>query len=154
MLKEFFINLVKEYGYIGIFIIGFSEPIFQPFPVEIFLATGVLLGLDWRLAIIVSTVASNLGACVTYFLAVRYGEKLMYKLFDKEKIIKGRKFLEKYGVLGVVIASFTPIPFEVICWVCASFEMPFPKYMLAVFISRLIKHSLAILPIVLGKKIF
>ncbi len=151
MLKEFFIELINKYGYLGIFIIGFTEPIFQPFPVEIFITIGIMLGLDWKLIIVVSTLGSVLGGMVTYFLGIKFGEKLMYKLFDEKKIIKGREFLKKWGILGVIIASFTPIPFEIICWVCASFEMPFNRYILAIFISRLLRHTIVVITLVFIK---
>ncbi|WP_456416903.1 YqaA family protein [Methanocaldococcus sp.] len=149
IFKEFLLNLIKEYGYFGIFLVGFSEPIFQPFPTEIFIAAGLLAGLDWKLVWIISTVACNLGAVVTYYLAMKYEKKLMLKLFEKEKIDKGTVYLKKWGILGVIIVSFTPIPFEVICWICGSFRMPFKKYMVAVFLSRLIRHGMVIIPFVL-----
>ncbi|CAB3290214.1 SNARE associated Golgi protein-related protein [Methanocaldococcus lauensis] len=149
IFKEFLLNLIKEYGYFGIFLVGFSEPIFQPFPTEIFIAAGLLAGLDWKLVWIISTVACNLGAVVTYYLAMKYGKKLMLKLFEEEKIEKGTVYLKKWGILGVIIASFTPIPFEVICWICGIFKMPFGKYMVAVFLSRLIRHGMVIIPFVL-----
>ncbi|XRO75203.1 YqaA family protein [Methanocaldococcus sp. 28A] len=153
IFKEFLLNLIKDYGYFGIFLVGFSEPIFQPFPTEIFIAAGLLAGLDWRLVWIISTVACNFGAAVTYYLAMTYGEKLMLKLFEKEKIEKSRYYIKKWGILGVIILSFTPIPFEVICWVCGSLRMPFDEYMVAVFLSRLIRHGMVILPFVLKNHI-
>ena len=52
--------------------------------------------------------------------------------------------------MGVIVVSFTPIPFEIICWVCGMINMPFEKYMVAVFLSRMIKHGLAVLPFVLS----
>ncbi|ACV24303.1 YqaA family protein [Methanocaldococcus fervens] len=153
VFKEFLLNLIKDYGYFGIFLAGFSEPIFQPFPTEIFIVSGILLGLDWVLVLIVSTVACNVGAAITYYLAKNYGEWLMLKLFDEEKIRKGTIHFKKWGVLGIIIASFTPIPFEVICWICGSFEMPFERYMFAVFLSRLIRHGMVILPFALKNHI-
>ena len=153
-LKEIFINLVKNYGYFGIFIIGFTEPIFQPFPVEIFIGAALLLGLDWKLVLIISTVASLLGATITYILAKKFGEGLAIKLFGEEKVKKASNLLSKYGILGVLIASFTPIPFEVICWICGTFEMPFDRYLIAVLISRFIRHAMVIVPYLLYKKVF
>ena len=150
IFKDIGLNLVNEYGYLGIFLIGLSEPILQPVPTELFIISGVLLGLDWKLVLIVSTLACNLGAIITYYLATRYGEKLALKLFDEGKLKKGEKFLKKWGVMGVIVVSFTPIPFEIICWVCGMFNMPFEKYMVAVFLSRMIKHGLAVLPFVLS----
>jgi membrane protein YqaA with SNARE-associated domain len=149
VFKEFLLNLIKDYGYFGIFLVGFSEPVFQPFPTEIFIVAGILLGLDWKFVWIISTIACNFGAIITYYLAKKYGEKLMLKLFDEDKLKKGTIYLKKWGILGVIIVSFTPIPFEVICWVCGSFEMPFERYMIAVFLSRLIRHGMVILPFIL-----
>ena len=73
LFKEFLLNLIKDYGYFGIFLVGFSEPIFQPFPTEIFIAAGLLAGLDWKLVWLISTIACNFGAIITYYLAKKYG---------------------------------------------------------------------------------
>ena len=148
--QSFFMNLVEKYGLFGIFIIGFSEPIFQPFPTEIFMIAGIALGLDWKLVMIVGALGTTIGSIITYYLASKYGEKLAYKLFDEKKYAKGEKFFKKYGVWGFLIISFTPLPFEIMCWVCGSFEMPFKNYLFAVFISRVIKHGIFIIPFVLG----
>jgi len=148
-LKYIFIELVEKYGLLGIFIIGFSEPIFQPFPTEIFMIAGISIGLDWRYIFISALSGSLLGSTVTYYLSSRYGERLALKLFKEEDYRKGEEFFRKYGILGFIVISFTPIPFEIMCWICGTFEMPFDRYILAVFLSRVIKHSIFVLPFAL-----
>ncbi len=149
-IKDIFISLVNQYGILGIFIIGFTEPIFQPFPTEIFMVIGIGMGLDWKLVLLSGALGSILGSVITYYLSVKYGEKLALRLFKKEDYYKAEEFLKRYGVIGFIVASFTPIPFEVICWVCGIFEMPFDRYILAVFISRLIKHGVVIIGMIYG----
>ncbi|AVB76886.1 YqaA family protein [Methanococcus maripaludis] len=139
-------DLVNTYGLLAIFLIGFSEPIFQPIPTEVFMVGGLALGLDWRYVILVSTLGSTLGGIVTYFIASKYGENLFLKLFNKEKYSSAEEFLTKWGPLGIIIISFTPIPFEVICWLSGIFKMPFKIYVSALIISRIIKHGLVVLP--------
>ncbi|MDK2987324.1 YqaA family protein [Methanothermococcus thermolithotrophicus] len=148
IFKTVGLGIVENYGILGIFLIGFSEPIFQPVPTEIFIVGGVALGLDWKSVLIVSTFGTTFGSIVTYYLASKYGEKLALKLFNSEDMEKGEKFLQKYGIIGVIVISFTPLPFEIICWICGIFEMPFKRYVTAVFLSRLIKHGLFVLPFV------
>ncbi|GBF36844.1 YqaA family protein [Methanofervidicoccus abyssi] len=148
ILKHIFLELVEKYGLLGIFIIGFSEPIFQPFPTEIFMIFAISMGLDWRYVFLSALSGSLLGSTVTYYLSSRYGEKLALRFFREEEYRKGEKFFEKYGVLGFIVISFTPIPFEIMCWICGAFEMPFNRYILAILLSRLIKHGVFVLPFV------
>lgn len=149
-IKLFFMALVEKYGLLGIFIIGFTEPIFQPFPVEMFMIAGISLGMDWISVLLVGGIGSILGSIVTYFLAIKYGEQLAFKFFSEKDYRKGEDFLKKYGLLGFIAISFTPIPFEIMCWVCGVFEMPFERYLLGVFVSRVIKHGVIIIPFVWG----
>jgi membrane protein YqaA with SNARE-associated domain len=150
IFKTIGLKLVSQYGILGIFLIGFSEPIFQPLPTEIFMIAGIALGLDWKLVLISGALGSTLGSVVTYYLSSKYGEKLALKLFREEDYKKGENFFKKYGVLGFIVISFTPLPFEIMCWVCGAFEMPFERYLFAVFISRVLKHGLIVLPFVWG----
>jgi len=143
---ELGMELVQNYGLIAIFLIGFSEPIFQPIPTEVFMVGGLALGLGWKEVIIVSTIGSTLGGIVTYYIASKYGEKIVLRLFTKEQFSKAEGFLEKWGALGIIIISFIPIPFEIICWISGIFKMPFKTYITAVFISRVIKHGIIVLP--------
>ncbi|HIP17292.1 MAG TPA: DedA family protein, partial [Methanothermococcus okinawensis] len=149
LFKTIFIELVKKYGILGIFIIGFTEPIFQPFPTEIFMIVGISMGLDWRYVLFAGVIGSILGSIITYYISTTYGEKLALKLFKEEDYRKGERFFKKHGIIGFIIISFTPLPFEIMCWVCGAFEMPFEKYITAVFLSRIIKHGIFILPFVL-----
>ena len=148
-LKDVFLGLVEKYGLLGIFIIGFSEPIFQPFPTEIFMIFAVSMGLDWRYVLLSALSGSLLGSTVTYYLSSRCGERLALKLFKEEDYRRGEEFFRKYGVLGFIVISFTPIPFEVMCWVCGAFEMPFDRYILAILVSRVMKYGVFVLPFAL-----
>ena len=150
IFKTIGLKLVSEYGILGIFLIGFSEPIFQPIPTEIFMVAGIALGLDWKLVLVAGAMGTVIGSVITYYLASKYGEKLALKLFKEEDYKKGEKFFKKYGIMGFIIISFTPLPFEIICWVCGAFEMPFERYLFAVFVSRILKHGLIVLPIIWG----
>ena len=149
LFKTICLGLVEKYGILGIFIIGFTEPIFQPFPTEIFMIVGISMGLDWRYVLLAGAIGSILGSIITYYLSITYGEKLALKLFKEEDYRKGERFFKKHGIIGFIIISFTPLPFEIMCWVCGAFEMPFEKYITAVFLSRIIKHGVFVLPFVL-----
>ncbi|ABR54548.1 SNARE associated Golgi protein [Methanococcus vannielii SB] len=145
-LTKLGIGLVEEYGYYALFLIGFFEPIFQPVPNEIFMIAGITLGMDWKLVLISATIGITLGSSVTYYLSSKYGEKLVLKLFGREKYLKSQEFLKKWGFFGIIIASFAPVPFELICWTSGIFKMPFKVYIFAVFFSRIIKYTLIVLP--------
>ncbi|MCS3901411.1 YqaA family protein [Methanococcus voltae] len=144
---DFGLYLVHKYGLWAIFLLGFSESIFQPFPTEIFMIPGLTIGLNWFWVLVASTVGSTLGAVITYYLASKYGERLYRKFFKSDKYYdKTNRFLEKWGPMGLIIVGITPIPFELICWSASAFKMPFKTYIIAVFVSRVLKHGIIVAP--------
>ena len=58
-----------------------------------------------------------LGAIVGYGLGKVLGKPVFIRIFGKKTFKVGKKFFNKYGVWGVVIAGLTPIPFKISEWV-------------------------------------
>jgi membrane protein YqaA with SNARE-associated domain len=137
VLKQWAEELVAEYGYIGIFIISFTESIIQPIPPDPFITGGTAFGLSPITASLVATVGSVLGGVVGYFLGKFLGEPVVKKFISPEHYRKGEEMFKKYGIWAVVIAGITPIPFKVVCWLAGIFEMPILAFVVSAFIGRL-----------------
>jgi membrane protein YqaA with SNARE-associated domain len=135
-LKEWATDFVQEYGYLGIFFISFTESIIQPIPPDPFITGGTIFGLNVLKAAVVAATGSVLGAVVGYFLGKFLGEPVAKKLLSEKYYEKGEILFRKYGILAVIIAAITPIPFKVISWLAGIFEMPLLGFIIAAAIGR------------------
>jgi membrane protein YqaA with SNARE-associated domain len=129
-------ELVQEYGYLGIFLIAFSESIIQPVPPDPFITGGTALGLNPLTASIIAALGSVLGGIVAYYLGKFLGEPVFKKLFGDKYFNKGEILFRKYGIWAVIVAAITPIPFKAICWLAGIFEMPIGAFILGAVIGR------------------
>jgi membrane protein YqaA with SNARE-associated domain len=135
-LVKFAEELVQDYGYLGIFIIAFTESIIQPVPPDPFITGGTALGLKPLTAALIASLGSVLGGIVAYFLGKYLGEPVFKKLFGEKYFSKGEELFKKYGIWAVIVAAVTPIPFKVVCWLAGIFEMPLLAFVLGSVIGR------------------
>lgn len=80
-MKEFIINIMNSYGYIGVFLLILIENIFPPIPSELILLFGGFMTTYTKLNIIGMIISSTLGSLI--------GALLLYKIgtiFSKEKL--------------------------------------------------------------------
>ncbi|NPA54101.1 MAG: DedA family protein [Aquificae bacterium] len=136
-LKQWAEEIVADYGYLGIFIVSFTESIIQPVPPDPFITGGTAFGLVPLKAALVATIGSVLGGLVGYFLGKFLGEPVLKKFISEKHYEKGEILFRKYGIWAVIVAAITPIPFKVVCWMAGIFEMPVLGFSIAAFVGRL-----------------
>ncbi|MCS7185292.1 MAG: DedA family protein [bacterium] len=141
-LLDGFLDYVNAYllpwGPAGLFILSFIEAIFFPIPPDAMLIPLVLLdpanGLFYGL---VATISSVAGAVVGYYIGLKGGRPILKRFVSESKLKKVEYFYEKYGVLAVGIAAFTPIPFKVFTITAGLFRLKnFLGYIVASMIGR------------------
>jgi len=130
-------QIVMNYGYLGIFIVSFSEAFIQPIPPDVFIMGATYFGLNPVISAIVATIGSTLGGLFGYFLGDKLGHPIFIKLFGEKYLHKGEEFFNKYGIYGVVIAGFSPLPYKVIAWLSGIFEMHRLLFTIGTVIGRL-----------------
>ncbi|AEF96329.1 phosphatase PAP2 family protein [Methanotorris igneus] len=129
--------LVHNYGYLGIFLVAFTEAFIQPVPPDIFIMGASLFGLNPLISALTATIGSLFGGLFGYFLGNKLGHPAFIKLFGDKYLIKGEEFFNKYGFWGVALAGFTPIPYKVIAWLAGIFEMSKFPFSIGTFVGRL-----------------
>jgi len=116
-IVEFVVNMAREFGYLGIFVMMFLESTFFPFPSEVaMIPAGILAAkseMSLTLAILVGTAGSLLGALFNYFLARKYGRAGVLKFgkyffFNEEKLQKMEKFFVSHGSFSTFFARLIP----------------------------------------------
>lgn len=146
--KDFLKNLIMWGGYIGLFIIVYSETgLLLGFflPGDSLLVTAGLLAatpvspttpdihyLNIVYLILLLVPASILGDNTGYLIGYKAGPKLFTKeqslLFRKDYLIKTHEFYEKYGGIAIILAKFIPIVRTFVATVAGIGQMSYWKF--------------------------
>ena len=120
MIKELaqtLVDVIFEWGYLGIFIMMAIESSFIPFPSEIILIPAGYLASkgDMSIAMIMTSAlgGSLLGAFINYYLALSLGRKMLQKygkfFFVKESALeKMDNYFDKHGHISTFIGRLIP----------------------------------------------
>ncbi len=120
MIKEIaqeLVDLIFDWGYLGIFIMMAIESSFVPFPSEIVLIPAGYLASqgDMTLGMIMAAAlgGSMVGAFINYFLALTLGRKILQRygkyFFIKESALeKMDAYFEKHGHVSTFIGRLIP----------------------------------------------
>ncbi len=138
-IVNYIIELVGQFGYLGIFIMMFLESTFFPFPSEVaMIPAGILASkgeMSLVVAIFVGTSGSLLGALFNYFLARRYGRVGLLKFgkyffFTEEKLQKMEKFFVAHGSFSTFVARLIPGVRQLVSLPAGLSKMPLDKFTL------------------------
>jgi len=156
--------LVSTVGYIGIFIIIFSEAgillgIFLPGDSLLFaaglLASNGLFNPFWLIALV--AIAAIAGDTIGYWLGWYSGERLLHKyprLIKPEYIKRTEQFYERWGGRAVVLARFVPIVRTIIPPLAGIARMPYDRFLRFNVIGALLWSPIMIMfGYLLGKNI-
>lgn len=114
------VELIKAFGYLGLFGIVFAETgllvgFFLPGDSLLFTA-GILAAqgyLDISLLLIVLTGAAIIGDSTGYAIGKKFGPKVFSRenslLFSKKHLQRAQDFFERHGPKTIIIARFVPI---------------------------------------------
>ncbi|MBL0708501.1 MAG: DedA family protein [Sulfurimonas sp.] len=120
MIKEIaqtIVDLIFDWGYLGIFLLMAIESSFVPFPSEIVLIPAGYLASEGDMSIsmimLSSLAGSMLGALTNYYLAFTLGRKILQKygkyFFIKESVLdKMDTFFAKHGHISTFIGRLIP----------------------------------------------
>lgn len=98
-------------------LLSFTESIFIPLPTDALLAPMVISGKhNWVNITLSATIWSVLGGIVGYYLGFYlydFVEPLIHDLGKYEQYLNAKSYFQKYGIIFLFIAAFTPIPYKV-----------------------------------------
>lgn len=120
MIKEIaqtIVDLIFDWGYMGIFLLMAIESSFIPFPSEIVLIPAGYLASkgDMNFGLIMASAlgGSMLGAFVNYYLALLLGRKILmrygkYFFISESSIFKMDNYFQKHGAISTFIGRLIP----------------------------------------------
>ncbi|MBI1956041.1 MAG: DedA family protein [Acidobacteria bacterium] len=131
----------------GLFVASVLDSSFVPFPSGVdlwFISLSALYPSKMPLYVLVTSVGSVLGCSVLYFIA-RKGEEALWERKHKDReASRVRQWVEKYGSLSLFIAALLPppAPFKLFVLTAGLLKIRFGKFILALFLGRLLRYSL------------
>ena len=92
----------------------------------------------WWLYAGVSTLGSLLGCVVMYLLARKGGERVLRKMVSAERMERGRRTFERWGLLAVLVPSILPppAPFKVFVLLAGVVQIPLWQFVAAIGLGR------------------
>ncbi len=107
-------NVEQHFGLAGIFLYVFLVDLLI-LPLSPDFVFPIVAGMPWYEVIPIIGTASALGGVIAYFIG-RFLCKVpvIDRLADKAKA-KWGKYINKYGIVFVILSALTPIPFSTVC---------------------------------------
>ena len=138
-MSNFVLDLVNQYGYLGMFLGMVLEAVIIVIPSEAILATGGILASKkiftfWG-AFLTGLIGSVCCAIVIYFMGY-FGGKPFIKKYGKyffmkeEDIEKSDSWFNKYGLIGALIGRNFPIIRTLISLPIGIMRLSFPKFII------------------------
>ncbi len=125
--------------YLGL--VSFAESSFFPIPVDVMLAPMALAERSkaWRFAFI-ATVMSVLGALFGYFIGAflfdSFGQQIIETMHWQDKFEKVKAGFNEWGVMIVLLASFTPFPYKIVTITAGIVSLPLLPFILLSIVGR------------------
>lgn len=158
-MENLIVEIMNNFGYIGICLLIMIENVFPPIPSELILTFGGFMTISSNMTIIgciiASTIGSLLGACILYYLGKilnkerlikivnsKYGKLLRIKTKDIES---ADKWFDEKGNKTVFFCRFIPIVRSLISIPAGMSEMPFLKFTIYTLFGSLIWNTALIL---------
>ena len=140
-LVQALLEVIKQFGYLGIFIGMTIESSFFPFPSEIILIpAGALVAkgeFSFFIVFLMGLFGSIAGALINYFLALHFGRRAINKLIKKfgkfifltqSKIEKSDIYFKKHGEITTFVGRLVPGIRQLISIPAGFSKMNLPKF--------------------------
>jgi membrane protein DedA with SNARE-associated domain len=133
------LELMRLFGYLGLFLVLIIENLFPPIPSEAVLPlAGFLVGrgeMNFVLAVVVSTAGATVGALILYALGrwggrpiiLRYGKILRV---DEESLDRAESWFTRYGDWVVLVARVIPLARSIVSIPAGTMRMPLWRFTL------------------------
>ena len=120
--------------------LSFAESSFFPVPPDVMLAPMVLAQPQkaWRYAAL-TTVMSVLGGAAGYaigYFALEWIEPWLQSMGYTEKLAQLKEWFAEWGLITILIAGFSPIPYKLFTIMAGILAMNFPLFLIASLAAR------------------
>lgn len=117
-IAHFFVEIVNDWGYIGIFVLMTLESTVFPIPSELIMIPAGYLAHEGELSAILSIIAgtggSLAGAMINYVVSRRYGRSFLWNhgkkiLVSRRRLVQMDYFFRRYGEVTTFLGRLIPV---------------------------------------------
>ncbi|GGB08554.1 DedA family protein [Macrococcus hajekii] len=122
-MQQWIMDVMEQFGYIGVFLLILLENIFPPIPSEVILTFGGFMvtksnSLNFAGMLIASTLGAVIGALLLYYLGHLLGMKRLESIVErygkflrlsKDDLHKADAWFNRYGGIAVFLCRFVPL---------------------------------------------
>ncbi len=158
-MQDIIIQLMNQFGYLGVFFLIAVENIFPPIPSEVILAFGGFMTtyttLNIPLMLLFSTLGSLSGAIILYYIGKLLNKRRLIKLISgrlgkvlrlkAQDIEKADHWFDEKGNKSVFFCRFVPIVRSLISIPAGMSDMPFAKFLLYTSVGSAIWNAVLLI---------
>ncbi len=143
-LLEIWFGWVKDWGYLGVFLLMALESSIVPVPSEIVMPPAAYLAAQGQMnlggVILAGTAGSYFGSAVSYWVSKWLGLPIIqrfgkYVFLKPEKIAQAQAWVERFGAGGVFFARLLPVVRHLVSIPAGILSMPFARFSAATTIG-------------------
>ena len=163
-MENIIINLMEQFGYLGVFLLIALENIFPPIPSELILTFGGFMttytSLNIVLMIVFATLGALVGALVLYYIGKIFNKERLTRIVSgkvgkvlrlkAEDIEKADHWFDTKGNKTVFFCRFIPIVRSLISIPAGMSEMPMLKFLIYTTFGSLIWNTVLV---VIGNRV-
>ena len=158
-MQELIIQIMNQFGYIGICLLILVENIFPPIPSEVILTFGGFMTIQTEMTVIgvilVSTIGSVLGAIILYLIGRLINKDVIEKWLDgkvgkilrfkREDVEKANCWFEKKGKWTVLFCRCIPIVRSLISIPAGMSKMQFVPFILLTTLGSAVWNTVLVI---------
>jgi uncharacterized membrane protein YdjX (TVP38/TMEM64 family) len=140
-LIQFFLSLLQNYGYIGVFLVEALGNATVIFPIPSILVTAAASTiLDPWILTIVSAVGATIGESTGYLLGL--GGRRM--LESRLELKLAEDFYRRYGIWSIAFFAATPLPFDIIGILCGALKIRLRTFFAMTLAGKVVMKAIVI----------
>ncbi|MEK6909232.1 MAG: VTT domain-containing protein [Nanoarchaeota archaeon] len=144
-LVLFLTDNIKNVTLWGLFLAHLIGGIFfVPSPDEIIFYYGLLKGNNYFLALIFSTIGYMISQVLNYYAGKKISPLIMH-IISKKKVYEGRRFVNKYGSVGIFLFNFLPFPGPLLTFALGIARYNFARLFTLTLLGKICKYITLIL---------
>lgn len=158
-MQEIIIEIMNQFGYIGICLLILVENVFPPIPSEVILTFGGFMTIQSEMSvlgvIIVATIGSVLGATILYLVGRLINKDVIEKWLDgkvgkilrfkREDVEKANSWFEKKGKWTVLFCRCVPIVRSLISIPAGMSKMAFTPFILLTTLGSAVWNTVLVI---------
>lgn len=127
----------QNYGYLGLFIVSFTESFISPILPDLLLIPMALAAPEKAIYYgLVATAASVIGGILGYYIGHRFGLPVVKRFVPEKHTETIRNWVNTYGGWAIVAAALAPIPYKFVSICAGMFRVNTTIFILASIVGR------------------